>query len=228
MGFCCWKNTVQKQNEDIICEIISKLKITQFSLGAFNFELNNAMKDQIICKKKDIEEDLAELFYEENPFINNYRNIHQRIFEELFYIFSMEVRRSEILLYLFPLLSKTKGKESGEFSDILKEYFGNYYSLDELHIFYLKLFEFYSFKITRIIQFQEEYNEIMKNLTLMNKYFFTFEKIEYKVTIFLKPFKNDRNETKNIYFDNFKEHLKSKALFSYSNIRDYILTPIIE
>jgi len=227
-GICC-KNREPIKNEDFAREIISEIKVTKLTYKEFKSKVYKIMGKKLITEKKLIQEDLAELFYEEDRIKNQYALVHQKFFEEVFYWLSQTVNLYEILFYSFPLLCKKKGEEHNNFSEILVNYLnGGMFSLTDLHINFLKLFELYTFKLTIIIQNQHLDTDIKISMNIINRHFFTFRKIDNEVSFFLKKFECENKEEKNISNEDFKLYLRDQGLFSVNKIRDYVLKEVKE
>ena len=75
-GTCCQTNQskIELKSEDLIREIVSKLKICRFSYKEIEKKLYFIMNNKKIIEKKIIEDRISEIFYEKNP-QNNYHII---------------------------------------------------------------------------------------------------------------------------------------------------------
>lgn len=221
---CCNKNEEKKYaTEEFIFVVVSNLKICRYSYPEIKSLLYSAMHKKIRIKKEIIKKPLSDIFYDQTILNNDYFEIHEKIFEEYFYLLNDTVNLYDIIFYAFPLLNKTKYEEHNEMSFILTNLLGEYYSHTELYLLFVRVFEFYTFKITKVIEYSTIDVDLKYNLVTLGKTYFTFHNIELRVLEFLKKFEKGSLEEKMINFGDFRNTYRNKGLFNFNNIRDYVI-----
>jgi len=227
MGVGCCQKKASLTYEDVIRQSIIDLKICQETLINLKVKLT-----QIYGKKKFIEKSLllkylARIFYDTDHFSNPQIKIHKRIFEEVFNCMNEKINQEEILLMLFPLLNfnnTEKDRISDEFAEIYFKFHGEgLASHENVYQLFIKIYELYTFKLTKIYQMLNENIEITKKLVLMNKYIFNFKNLNVKVLKMLKSLETRNKEENNIDIIKFKNNFREKSLLLIHDIRDYLL-----
>jgi len=226
MGVCC-QSKASILYEDIIRESINDLKVSKETLVNFKAKLTEIYKKNKFIEKSLLREYLAGIFYNNNYYSNSQVNIHKRIYEEFINCLSEKPKYEEILLMVFPLLNfNDTNKEIilDEFAEVLFKYYEeNYVSHGKLHLLFLKIYEFYTFKLTKIYQILNENVEIKKKLVLMNHYIFTFKNLNAKVLKMLKSLETGNKDENHINMNLYKNNFREKNYLLINDIRDYLL-----
>ncbi len=223
---CCYNNTVIKKlpyEEERVRDIVSKLKICEVTYTELNKILLKIFPNKYIILKQFFINQMSKIFFDQNISINPSVALHRKIFEQFASLFDEKISIGEIFLYIYPFLKKEKEKCQNEFSDILAYYCkDNKISFVDLKVVYLKLFQFYSFKITRILHDQFTNLEFKKKMFLSNKYFYNYSNINSKTLEMLKELDNNESYRSNITLKQLALFLSNKGIYSFSEIRDYL------
>lgn len=210
-------------SEETIRNIISNLKIRKCTCTELKKILNSLIKYQKNMEKDSLIDDLSKLFYEKDEMKNDFVTIHQKIFEELFDMLNNYFNPNEFLLYVYPLLNRSKAKELKEFLGILTDYQGKFYSHNKLHILFLRIFEFYSYKLTKIIHLETKDEAVKINSMLMLRHIYTYANMDKATIDLLKLLESQNLDEYRITIDEINHALKHKRVLSIDHIRDYII-----
>jgi len=222
MGPCC-SAQISKENEDLMKEIIRNLKISKFSYQDLKAKLVSLSVKKATLTKESIKSDFEKIFLEKDAIKNKYICYHLKFYEEFENLLHPEINIFEIILFAYPLLIKQSKKVYEEFVEILTNVHGEFYSANKLHSIFMKIFEFYSYKITKIIYLESNNGELKENAFSMNKNFFTFENIKKAVDKILKEFHSDKMDDFRICSDDICDCLKDKSVFGFEEIRNCII-----
>ena len=218
---CTSPNLQSKSIEESIREIIYELKIAKLTLKEYSELLSEIF--QYKNSENSTKQLLSEIFYESNPNLNPYHNIHKEIFEFYYNLIKDFLIVEYILLVSFPYLKKNSDRDNKYFFAILNEIYSDKFSYNFINLLFLKIFEQFSYKITKIIFVNTQNEEIKKNCYYVIKQYFKFEIIEKRVVNLLNSFDQlDKNE-KNLDINDLVNFFENKNVFHFSDIRDFLI-----
>ncbi len=228
MGVCCSSNSILR-NDDSIRTIIRNLYIRNLyyeDLKKILISFSTKIPQQ---KTELIKENFAKVFYLKDP-INNPHILYQAIiFEEFYNLLKPDLNIYEILLFAYPLLKKKKNQKSfEEFVEILVNVYGEFNSVNRLKDILMKIFEFYSYKITKLIKLETNNNELNENSFKLIKYVYNYDNINKAIFKILKKLLETKNNLDefNVTSEEICDILKDKKIFNFEEIRDSIIQEI--
>lgn len=223
MGACCSDHCSLK-NEDTIRNVFLSLSITKFTYQDLKSLLVSITLKKANNNKETLKDDLEKLFYEKNKIKNANIRFHSKFFEEFHSMLKTEFDIHEVLLLAYPLLRKKRNKIYEEFVEIMANTHGKFYSANKLHQIFMRIFELYTYRITKIMQLEAVDEETRAGAAALIKHVFTYDNINKAIDRILKRFDSEANMDEFcISSEEVCESLKDKNFFSLEQIRDFVI-----
>jgi hypothetical protein len=209
--------------EDTITDIIYKLKITNLTLGEYTEKLYDIFQNKSNLEEYTIKLNLSNIFYDISDKTNPYSLIHKEIFELFFLRIKDNFNINSIILASFPFLKKSENKGHKYYFAILKDIYSDKFSYNSLNLLFMRNFELFSYKLTKIIFTFTEDKELKKNCYYLMKDSYTYEKLEGRVINLLSPFNQEDKNLKNLKINDLIDYFEKKSVFHFKDIRDFII-----
>lgn len=222
MGCGCLGQNL-KQIDEPIREIISSLKISKLTLGELADKVSIIFESRLFMNDFSIKLHLKEIFYETDPSINSYSIIHEQLFESFFEIVKNDINLEVILITSFPFLKNFDNKASKYYFGILNEIYSERFSYNFIFLLFLKSFEYFTYKITKIIFMNTADEELKKFCFFVIKEHFVYEKIEKRVVGLLSSFDQFEKNENILDIVDLMQYFENKNVFHIDGIRDFII-----
>ena len=211
-------------SETYVREIFYKLRIRKISKDEFLEIMNKNHIQKFRIEKILFVKLLENTFYETNPKLNVYKRIHSILFDLLVNEIEKYYDRKEIIIKIFPILKTTNNKEV-YYINLIKEYFGKEILYGKLHNLFVRCFEFYSFKINKIIMIETENEDLRYHTHMMNEEFFNHGNIVLSVDNLFKYLIEDNKNIEKIFIkrESLNAIFKEYDILSFEGIRDYLI-----
>lgn len=226
MGTCCSSQedyiVSEFPSEKFIRKEINNLHITKLHYKDIKKILQEKMAK--ILKSNKIDKNLFKQVLEEF-FLGNDKNIiktnlQSKMFECFFGELNHNTSVEEILFLAFPLFIKNRSEEVHDFVESLSfSRQGKIFTYETLKSSFLKIFEFYTFKISKTVEIHLKISPDKMDIINVNQKYFNFPKIEKAVEDKL----HEINSNAEINSVDLMNYLKNKNIFNFKDIRDFVL-----
>lgn len=223
MGSSCdCRQGLELSQENYIRDIIMNLKICKIKFTQLKKLLRDIFGNKEQFAKFAVKDKFQKLFFDKN-LNNNYLEFHEKIFDEMFFCLDDRMGAYHFLLFCFPLLIHQKDKENLYFFELIKDLFGNELSYKNLYCIMITIFEFYTFKVSKVIETFTKSLEVKRKISLLTKFSFNYEVIDRAVKNILEQFYDPEKEYRKYSSTYISEALKDKKIYNFSDIRDCVL-----